>query len=261
MVAVVYSHSHADHFGGVRGVVDEADVHSGKVKIIAPIGFRHHAISENVMGGNAMNRRMFYQYGVLLPRSPYGHVDQSIGKNTATGSLGLITPNVIIKDNIEEMTVDGVRMVFQNTPGTEAPAEMNTWFPDLNAFWAAENTEGVRYIINFITPDNGEKYVVELNNATLTNIKGFQAKDADLTITINRSDLNSIMLGQATFDQLIEEGKARFEGNRAPFDLLKDSLVQFDMGFEILPGTGAKDLTSEAKAFEQTPLTINAITD
>jgi alkyl sulfatase BDS1-like metallo-beta-lactamase superfamily hydrolase len=142
VVAVVYSHSHADHFGGVRGVVDEADVKSGKVKIIAPEGFMHHAIAENVMAGNAMTRRMFFQYGVLLPRSPFGHVDQSIGKNTAAGNLGLIEPNTIIKKDFEEMTVDGVRMVFQNTPGTEAPAEMNTWFPDMKAFWAAENITG-----------------------------------------------------------------------------------------------------------------------
>ena len=142
VVAVVYSHSHADHFGGVRGVVDEADVSSGKVKIIAPVGFMHHAVSENVYAGNAMTRRMFFQYGVLLPRSPFGHVDQSIGKNTAAGNLGLIAPTVIIEKDIEELTVDGVKMVFQNTPGTEAPAEMNTWFPDMKAFWAAENITG-----------------------------------------------------------------------------------------------------------------------
>ena len=139
VVAVVYSHSHADHFGGVRGVASEEDVRAGKIKIIAPIGFMEHAIAENVYAGNAMNRRLFYQYGVLLPRSPYGHVDQSIGKNTAAGNLGLIEPTHYIKEDIEEMTVDGVRMVFQNTPGTEAPAEMNTYFPDMKAFWAAEN--------------------------------------------------------------------------------------------------------------------------
>jgi alkyl sulfatase BDS1-like metallo-beta-lactamase superfamily hydrolase len=73
VVAVVYSHSHADHFGGVRGVVDEADVRSGKVKVIAPVGFMDHAVAENVYAGNAMSRRLFFQYGVLLPRSPFGH--------------------------------------------------------------------------------------------------------------------------------------------------------------------------------------------
>ncbi len=139
VVAVVISHSHGDHFGGVRGVVDEADVRAGRVPIIAPVGFMDHAVAENVYAGNAMNRRMFYQYGSLLDRSPFGHVDQAIGKGVASGSSGLIAPSVVITGDIEELTVDGVRMVFQNTPGTEAPAEMNTWFPDLKAFWAAEN--------------------------------------------------------------------------------------------------------------------------
>lgn len=505
VVAVVYSHSHADHFGGVRGVVDEADVRSGKVKIIAPSGFMDHAVAENVYAGNAMNRRMFFQYGVLLPRSPFGHVDQSIGKNTAAGNLGLIPPNVIIKGDIEELTVDGVKMVFQNTPGTEAPAEMNTYFPDMKAFWAAENITGTihniytlrgalvrdalewskqinnalylfgqeaevmfashswprwgndrvqevmraqrdtyanlnngvlhlanqgvtinqihnvydvpkslqqqwsarsyhgsvehnsravvnRYLgywdgnpstliplspeesaplyvemmggakpimskgkklysqgkyrhaqeilnkliyaepknqeakdlladvfeqigyqqespsvrnsflaaayelrngiptgatpkssgpdmiramttelwldflairldsakadgkafkINLNTPDNKEKFVVELSNATLTNIEGFQADDADLTITINRKDLLQTMMGTVTFDEQIKSGKAKLKGDRKPYEQLKEMLVHFDIGFEMMPGTGAKDLTPVQKPFQQ----------
>ena len=505
VVAVVYSHSHADHFGGVRGVVNIEDVNSGKVPVIAPVGFMDHAVSENVYAGNAMNRRMFYQYGVLLPRSPFGHVDQSIGKNTAAGNLGLIPPTVIIEKDIEEMTVDGVRMVFQNTPGTEAPAEMNTYFPDMKAFWAAENitgtihniytlrgalirdalewskqinnalylfgqeaevmfashswprwgndrvqevmraqrdtyanlnngvlhlanqgvtinqihnvykvpaslqqqwaarsyhgsvehnsravvnrylgywdgnpttliplspkdsaplyvemmggakpiitkgkalyeqgkyrhaqeilnklvyaepqnqeakdlladvfeqigyqqespsvrnsflaaalelrsgipegatpktggpdiiqamttelwleflairldskkAEGHEFKINLVTPDNDEKFVVELSNATLTSIEGFQVKDADLTITINRSDLEQTMMGAVSFDEQIKSGKAKLKGNRQPYEQLKTMLVHFDLGFEIMPGTGAKDLTPEQKEFEQ----------
>jgi alkyl sulfatase BDS1-like metallo-beta-lactamase superfamily hydrolase len=505
VVAVVYSHSHADHFGGVRGVVDEADVRSGKVKIIAPVGFMDHAVSENVYAGNAMSRRLFFQYGVLLPRSPFGHVDQSIGKNTAAGNLGLIPPNVIIEKDFETLTVDGVRMEFQNTPGTEAPAEMNTWFPDFKAFWAAENivatihniytlrgalvrdalewskqinvalykygqqaevmfashswprwgndriqevmraqrdtyahlnngvlhlaNQGVtinqvhnvyevpkrlqqqwaarsyhgsvehnsravinRYLgywdgnpttliplspedsaplyvemmggaekiiakgrelydqgryrhaqeilnklvyaepqnqdakdlladvfeqigyqqespsvrnsflaaalelrsgipegaspktggpdmiramttalwldflgirldskkadnkqfkINLVTPDNKEKFVVELSNGTLTNIEGFQANDANLTVTINRKDLEKTMMGAVSFDEQISAGKVKLEGNRQVYEDLKTLLVHFDLGFEIMPGTGARDLTPEQKAFEQ----------
>ena len=505
VVAVVYSHSHADHFGGVRGVVDEKDVRSGKVKIIAPVGFMDHAVAENVYAGNAMNRRLFYQYGVLLPRSPFGHVDQSIGKNVAAGNLGLIAPTVIISKDIEELTVDGVRMIFQNTPGTEAPAEMNTYFPDLKAFWAAENivgtihniytlrgalvrdalewskqinnalylfgqeaevmfashswprwgndrvqevmraqrdtyanlnngvlhlanqgvtinqvhnvyevpeslqqqwaarsyhgsvehnsravinrflgywdgnpttliplspedsaplyvemmggaekiiakgrqlydqgkyrhaqeivnklvyaepqnqeakdlladifeqigyqqespsvrnsflaaamelrsgiptgaspksagpdiiramstelwldflairldsakAKGKTFKINLVTPDNGEKFVVELSNATLTNIEGFQAEDADLTITINRSDLEKTMRGEVSFDEQIGSGKAKLKGNRGVYEQLKTMLVHFDLGFEIMPGTSAKDLTPEQKPFQQ----------
>ena len=515
VVAVVYSHSHADHFGGVRGVVDEADVRSNKVKVIAPVGFMDHAVSENVYAGNAMSRRLFYQYGVLLPRSPFGHVDQSIGKNTATGNLGLIPPNVIVKEDIEEMTVDGVKMVFQNTPGTEAPAEMNTYFPDLKVFWAAENitgtvhniytlrgalvrdalawskginealyrfgteaeimfashswprwgndriqevmrtqrdiyanlnnevlhlanqgvtineihnvyrpplslqnnwaahsyhgseehnsravinrflgywdanpatliplsprdsaplyvemmggsakiiakgqglydqgkyrlameilnklvyaepnnqaakdllgdvyeqigyqkespsvrnsflagafelrngipqgaspktagpdmiramttelwldflairldskkAEGINFVINLITPDNGEKFIVELSNATLTNIKGFQADKPDLAITINRSDLEETMMGVVSFDDQIKAGKAELEGDSKPYEQLKGMLVQFDLGFEILPGTGAKDLIPEKSPFEQLAPAVRSITD
>ncbi|MFV1986867.1 MAG: alkyl/aryl-sulfatase [Gemmatimonadota bacterium] len=142
VVAVVYSHSHGDHWAGARGVVDEADVHAGRVQIIAPIGFMEHAISEMVHAGNAMTRRLFFQYGVLLPASPFGHVDQSIGKNISAGAVGLIAPTRTIEDAVERLTVDGVTMVFQNTPGAEAPSEMNTWFPEFNAFWAAENITG-----------------------------------------------------------------------------------------------------------------------
>jgi len=139
VVAVIYSHSHADHFGGVRGVVDEADIENGDVPILAPRGFMEHAIAENVYAGTAMARRAGYQYGRHLPISPFGQVDSAIGKATASGTFGLLPPTRVIEDDYEELTIDGVRMVFQNTPGTEAPAEMNTWFPDLNAFWAAEN--------------------------------------------------------------------------------------------------------------------------
>ncbi|WP_210398148.1 alkyl/aryl-sulfatase [Motiliproteus sediminis] len=508
VVAVVYSHSHADHFGGVRGVVDEADVLSGKVKVIAPVGFMDHAVAENVYAGNAMNRRMFFQYGVLLPRSPFGHVDQSIGKNTAAGNLGLIPPNVIIRDDIEELTVDGVKMVFQNTPGTEAPAEMNTYFPAWKAFWAAENITGTihniytlrgalvrdalawskainealylfgqeaevmfashswprwgneriqevmraqrdtyahlnngvlhlanqgvtinqihnvyevpeslqqqwaarsyhgsvehnsravvnRYLgywdgnpttliplspedsaplyvemmggsdkiiakgkqlydqgkykhaqeilnklvyaepsnrkakdlladvfeqigyqqespsvrnsflaaayelrsgiptgaapkssgpdmvramttelwldflgirldskkaagkqftINLATPDNGEKFVVELSNATLTNIIGQQADNPDLTIIIDRKDLEMTMMGVVSLDEQIKKGKASLAGNESVYKDLKEMLASFELGFELLPGTGAADLSPERKPFEQEPL-------
>ena len=142
VVAVVYSHSHIDHFGGVRGVVDEADVKSGKVPVIAPAGFMEHAIAENVYAGNAMARRAMLQYGLLLPRNPFGHVDQAIGKMTSAGTSGLIAPTRTVAADVEEITIDGVRMVFHNTPGTEAPAEMNTWFPQFKAFWAAENVTG-----------------------------------------------------------------------------------------------------------------------
>ena len=142
VVGVVYSHSHVDHFGGVRGVVDEADAASGKVAVIAPEGFLTAAISENVFSGNAMSRRTQWQYAVLLQRGPFGHVDQAIGKNVANGNTGLIPPNRSITKTFEEVTLDGVRMVFHNTPDTEAPVQMHTYFPQFKAFWAAENITG-----------------------------------------------------------------------------------------------------------------------
>ena len=137
--AVVYSHSHIDHFGGVRGVISEQEVQSGAVQVIAPSGFMEEAIAENVYAGNAMSRRAGLQYGRGIPSGPFGQVDSAIGKALAAGTTGLIAPTMVIEDSYEEHVIDGVRMVFQNTPGTEAPAEMNTWFPDQKVFWAAEN--------------------------------------------------------------------------------------------------------------------------
>jgi alkyl sulfatase BDS1-like metallo-beta-lactamase superfamily hydrolase len=492
VVAVVYSHSHADHFGGVRGVVNEADVSSGKVPVIAPVGFMEHAVAENVYAGNAMTRRLFFQYGVLLARNPYGHVDQSIGKNVAAGNLGLIAPTRTITEDTEEITIDGVRMVFHNTPGTEAPAEMNTWFPDLKVFWAAENitgtihniytlrgalvrdalewskkinealylfgkdaeimfashswprwgndriqevmraqrdayahlnntvlnlankgvtineihnvyrlpeslrqqwpahsyhgseahnsravinrylgywdanpatliplsprdsaplyvemmggadrilakgrelydqgryrhaqeilnklvfaepdnqvakdlladvweqigyqqespsvrnsflagalelrsgipagaspksfgpdlvramstglwldfvgvrldsekADGVNAVFNLVTPDNGERFVVELSNGTLNSLNGFHADDADLTVTIDRADLEPVMMGRVTFADQVAAGKATLEGDAELFDRLWSMLETFEVGFQVLPGTG-----------------------
>jgi len=504
VVGVVYSHSHVDHFGGVRGVVDEADVASGKVTVVAPEGFLEAAISENVFAGNAMSRRVQWQYAVLLQRSPYGHVDQAIGKNAANGTTGLIAPNRLITKDVEEITLDGVQMVFQNAPDTEAPVEMNTYFPQFKALWTSEivtgtvhniytlrgaqvrnahnwskeialtlykfgqeaevmfashswprwgnariqevlraqrdayanlnnqvlhyanqgvtineihnvyevpkslrdqwavrsyhgdvqnnsravinrflghydgnpanliplspkdsaplyvemmggsakivakgeellaegklllateilnklifaepqnqqarrlladayeqlgyraestsvrnsflqgafelrnglpggipprptgpdviramstgqwldfigisldpkKAEGIRFTINFVTPDNGEQHTIEMSNATLTNIKGFQAKNPDLTVTVNRADLSQVMMGQASFDDLIASGKARFEGDRSGFDRLRAILVPFTPDFEILPGTAAKTPTTPPKPFE-----------
>ncbi|NOR35778.1 MAG: MBL fold metallo-hydrolase, partial [Woeseiaceae bacterium] len=142
VTAVIYSHSHGDHFGGVRGIVDRERLAAGKVEIIAPRGFMQEAVSENVYAGNAMNRRLFYQYGVLLPASPFGHAGQGLSQNVAAGNLGLLPPTYVVQEYIEERVVDGVRMIFQNTPGTEAPSEMNTYLPDKKALWMAENVTG-----------------------------------------------------------------------------------------------------------------------
>jgi alkyl sulfatase BDS1-like metallo-beta-lactamase superfamily hydrolase len=494
VVAVIISHSHADHFGGIRGVVDADALAAGKVQIIGPKGFVYESISENLFGGNAMTRRKSYTYADLVPQSPFGHVDQAIGKAVASGDVGILPPTKVIVESLEEMTIDGVRMVFQNTPGTEAPAEMNTWFPDLKAFWAAENmvaglhniltlrgapvrdalawskyinealyrfgdevevmfashswprwgkeriqevmrgqrdmyanlnnqvmhlantgvtinqvhnvykppkslqqlwyargyhgsyehnsraiiqryfgywdlnpatlvplspedsaplyvemmggaekimakgrdlyeqgkyryameilnklvyaqpdnqaakdlladnyeqlgyqsespalrnsylagakelrdgviavkaakagspdfvrgtttelflnylgiqmdsrkAEGMKFKINLVTPDNGEQFVVEMSNATLTTIAGFQAKDPDLTLTIDRRELEDVMIGTAKLADKVAAGKAKMVGNAQVLAQLGSTMAKFDNWFEVLPGTKAK---------------------
>jgi alkyl sulfatase BDS1-like metallo-beta-lactamase superfamily hydrolase len=140
IVAVVYSHSHADHYGGVRGIVDETDVTAKKVQILAPEHFTEHAVSENVIAGNVMSRRAIYMYGALLPRNAQGGVNGGLGQTASSGTSTLIVPSREIKETGEEVTIDGVKMVFQMTPGTEAPAEMNTYFPQFRAMWMAENS-------------------------------------------------------------------------------------------------------------------------
>jgi len=506
--AVIYSHTHGDHWGGVRGIVDEADVRSGKVPVIAPIDFLDFTVSENVYAGNAMNRRLFYQYGLLLPASPHGYVGQGLGQAVSAGATGLIAPTRYVEKPIEEFEVDGVKMVFQNTPNTEAPREMNTYIPEMKALWMAENViaslhniytlrgaqvrdplnwskyigealfrfgleaevmfashhwprwgneriqevlrgqrdlyahmnnqvlhlanqgvtineihnvyevpkglqnkwfcrgyhgspqhnsrgvvqrylgfwdcnpttliplspqdsaplyvemmggaqkimdrgrqlhdegrylhaqeivnklvlaepqnqeakdlladifeqlgyqqenpglrnsylaaayelrtgipqgetanssspdviramstelflnflgirmdsrkaEGMRFTINLITPDNGEKFIVELENATLTNIKGYQAQRPNLTLTINRSDLEQTMMGAKTLEAQIADGTAKVEGDPSVLNQLASTMVDFDPRFEIMPGTKAKDLKlAHAKDYEAVP--------
>jgi alkyl sulfatase BDS1-like metallo-beta-lactamase superfamily hydrolase len=511
VVAVVYSHSHGDHFGGVRGLVSDADVQAGKVQIIAPRDFMQYSVSENIYAGNAMNRRMFYQYGVLLPASPYGHAGQGLAMGVAAGNLGLMAPTLVIEKAIEVHTVDGVEMEFQNAPFTEAPSEMHTWFPDKKVLWTGENVTGTfhniytlrgamvrdalawskyintalylygkqaevmiashhwprwgndrvqevlrgqrdlygninnqvlhlanqgvtinqihnvyetpkaiadqwynrgyhgspehnsravinRYLgywdanpatliplspadsaplyvemmggakkimargeelydrgdyrlaqeilnklvqaepknqpakdlladvfeqigyqqenpglrnsflngafelrsgipegaspkssgpdviramstelfldflgirmdsrkagdmeftINLMTPDNGEKFVLELSNATLTNIEGYQADDADLTVTINRADLEDTMMGKKTLMAQIDDGTAKVSGDKGVLKKLASTLVEFEMGFEILPGTKGPAPKEDLNDYEVGPVDLH----
>lgn len=504
VTAVIYSHTHGDHWGGVRGLVNEADVRSGKVAVIAPIDFMDFTISENVYAGNAMNRRLFFQYGLLLPASPHGYVGQGLGQGVSAGAMGLIAPNRYVSEAIEEFEVDGVRMIFQNTPNTEAPREMNTCIPDMKALWMAENViaslhniytlrgapvrdplcwskyigeslflfgleaevmfashhwprwgneriqevlrgqrdlyahmnnqvlhlanqgvtinqvhnvyelpkglqekwfcrgyhgsaqhnargvvqrylgfwdcnpatliplspedsaplyvemmggsdkiiargrelhdagqyllateimnklvqaepdnttakdlladifeqlgyqqenpglrnsflagayelrtgipqgeavdssspdviramstelflnflgirmdsrkaEGLRFTINLVTPDNGEKFIIEMENATLTNIQGFQSETPDLTLTINRADLEQTMMGAKTLDAQIADGTAKIEGDASVLAKLAATMVDFDPRFEILPGTWGQAEVVDHNGFE-----------
>jgi len=139
VTAVIYSHSHVDHFGGVRGVLDPADAASGRVPVLAPEGFLEHAAGENVMTGPAMTRRASYMYGTVLPKGPAGQIGCGLGQATSTGSVGLIAPTLEITRTGQEEVLDGIRFVFQLTPGTEAPAEMNFHLPELGVLCVPEN--------------------------------------------------------------------------------------------------------------------------
>lgn len=138
IVAVIYSHPHADHFGGVRGVVSREDVDSGKVPVIAPQGFMDHAVSENVLAGNAMSRRAAYMFGSLIGKNAKGSVGSGLGKGISGGEITLIEPTRYIRETGERMIVDGVEMIFQSAPGAEAPVEIMIYFPQAKAFFAAE---------------------------------------------------------------------------------------------------------------------------
>lgn len=138
--AIVYTHSHADHFGGVRGLVTETEVNSGAVRIIAPSGFMDYAVTENVLAGNAMSRRASYQFGNIIQPGVQGQVGAGLGKTTSSGAIGLIPPTDTIEKTGQEMTVDGVRIVFQMAGGSEAPAEFMFYLPDFKALCLSEVT-------------------------------------------------------------------------------------------------------------------------
>jgi len=139
VTAVIYSHSHTDHYGGVRGVLDEAEVAAGLVPVVAPARFMEEVVSEAVLAGTAMIRRGQFQFGATLPKGPRGQVDAGLGKGTSRGTVTLIPPTVTIAEPIETHRLDGIEIVFQLTPETEAPAEMHMFYPVLRALNLAEN--------------------------------------------------------------------------------------------------------------------------
>ena len=136
---VIYTHGHADHFGGVKGVVDEADVKAGKAQVLSPSGFMETAVAENILAGNAMSRRSQYQFGTLLPPGPRGQVDTGLGKALARGTMSLIAPTSTIDKPTEERTIDGVQFVFRLVPGSEAPSEMLMYLPQFRVLNMAED--------------------------------------------------------------------------------------------------------------------------
>ncbi len=136
--AILFTHSHVDHFGGVTGIISPEKAAADKVRIIAPVGFMEEAISENIIAGIAMARRSVFMYGSQLPRNQYGHVGTGLGKEVTPGTIGILQPTELIDRTLQETTIDGVRFVFQNVPGSEAPAEMAFYLPDYKTFCGAE---------------------------------------------------------------------------------------------------------------------------
>ena len=176
--AVLYSHSHVDHYGGVEGVITREQVAdaklslkkqlaSGKTLVLAPAGFLKHAISENVYAGIAMARRAQFQYGTVLDKGEKGALSVGIGMGQSTGTVALIAPTYEIGEDVPKLTIDGLEIEFQLTPGTEAPAEMNAYFPKYRALWMAENCTGTMH--NLYTLRGAEvrdandwaKYIIE----------------------------------------------------------------------------------------------------
>jgi alkyl sulfatase BDS1-like metallo-beta-lactamase superfamily hydrolase len=150
VTGLIYTHSHVDHFGGAKGVLSPEEIEARRVPILAPAGFLHHAVSENVFAGTAMARRAGYMYGALLERGPGGQIGSGLGQTTSLGTITLIPPNLDVVETGQEELVDGVRMRFQLTPGTEAPAEMNIHFPDARVLCIADNA--ARSMHNILTP-------------------------------------------------------------------------------------------------------------
>ena len=143
--AVIYTHSHLDHYGGILGIIERSRIEKENIPIVAPEGFLHEAVAENVIAAPVMGRRATYQFGMLLPWNEKGHVDQGLGKGIPTGSSALVPPTIEITETGQELTLDGVKIEFQLTPESEAPAEMHFFFPEYEVLCMAENCSGTMH--------------------------------------------------------------------------------------------------------------------
>jgi alkyl sulfatase BDS1-like metallo-beta-lactamase superfamily hydrolase len=180
VVAVIYTHSHGDHFGGVKGVTSDADVASGKVRVIAPEGFLDHAVAENIIAGNAMSRRAHYQFGTLLPPGERGHVDTGLGKALSRGSFTLIPPTDSVTPRNLQQRIDGVDIEFFLAPGSEAPAELMMYFPRQRVLNTAEVTS--QHMHNVYTIRGAEVRDASLWSRYIAQVRERYAARSDVLI-------------------------------------------------------------------------------
>ncbi len=198
VATVIYSHGHVDHYGGVKGVINEADVAAGKVQVLAPAGFMETAVAENILAGNAMSRRAQFQFGILLPPGPRGAVDTGLGKAVARGALTLIAPTSTVDKTMDKRRIDGIDIVFQLAPGSEAPAEMIMFFPQLHVLDMAED--------------------VTHNMHNLYTIRGAEVRDGNLW---SRYINESLQAFGADADVVIAQHHWPVRGQARVVDLLK----------------------------------------
>jgi alkyl sulfatase BDS1-like metallo-beta-lactamase superfamily hydrolase len=175
--AIILTHSHIDHFGGVYGVISPREVVERKIPVIAPDGFMEEATSENIIVGTGMGRRSIYQFGRDLERSTKGMVDTGLGKAVAYGNCGILPPNQVIKKPQENMVIDGIRFIFFNVPGAEAPAELTFLLPDKKAYCGAEN---LTQTIHNLLPVRGAKVRDALRWANYLDQALEQTADAEV---------------------------------------------------------------------------------
>lgn len=225
--AVLYTHSHVDHFGGVKGVVDESDVRAGKVKIYAPVGFMEHAVSENVIAGNAMIRRTMYQFGSSLPLGERGHVDTGLGKALSKGPLTLIPPTDTVPDNAS-LSIDGIDIEFIMAHGTEADSEMMMYFPKFKVLNTAEITS--QHLHNIYT------------------IRGTSSRDASAwshyidKVLADYGDRTDILIAQHHWPIWNRESITKFLSvQRDLYKFIHDQVVRM-MNKGMLPGDIAENL-------------------
>jgi alkyl sulfatase BDS1-like metallo-beta-lactamase superfamily hydrolase len=175
--AIVFTHSHADHFGGVLGIVSAQEAAERRIPVVAPAGFIAEATSENILVGTGMARRSMYQFGKNLEKSPKGNVDTGLGKNVAYGTVGVLVPTQLITQPEQELVLDGVRFVFHNVPGAEAPAELTFSVPDKKAYGGAEN---LAQTMHNLLPVRGAKVRDSLQWATYLQEAIDQLGDAEV---------------------------------------------------------------------------------